>query len=57
MTPGEAKSIAITMLETKIADLEQRNHDLVVYNNELLMRARKCEEEKREFDALKVKRI
>lgn len=43
MTPGEAKSIAITMLEAKIADLEQRNHDLVVYNNQLLERCRTAE--------------
>lgn len=37
------KSIAIELLEDKIKDLERRNVELLVHNNELLARARKAE--------------
>ncbi len=37
------KSVAIELLEAKIADLEHHNHTLLVHNNELLARARAAE--------------
>jgi hypothetical protein len=40
---AKTKPVSIVLLERHIADLEIRNQDLLIHNNELLARARKAE--------------